>query len=355
MSDLTGAVTPGISVVTPVLGRVAETRRLLESLAISARACPEPAEILLVDDSAPHDAARHQRHCAEYGARYLRGPAHVGAKRNLGVRSARHDLILFTDSDCRVGGTLLHRYTTALRSAPPQVAAIAGPTVVEQSRTRTYRAMTRSALLNGDLEMPMAGRSLAWATTSNLCVRRSAFVAAGGFPERSLTRVAGEDVDFGLRLTGRGFQILSDPGAVVVHDRASSDSVRAVSRRLYGYGRSETWLAARYPARRVWRPNPAALLAGVGVVAAMAARRTRGRSLVAIPVVAGAAIAGRAWQRRKPGDRLRGTADAIACAFLEHVFDVGSFVAALQLGRPDLVCSGFSASTADQTVAGGAG
>ncbi|XVU27897.1 glycosyltransferase family 2 protein [Actinoplanes sp. CA-054009] len=348
MHEPVSVVTSGISVVVPVLGRVKQTRRLLESLAISASGCPEPAEILLVDDSAPADAAQHRRHCAEFGARYLRGPEHVGAKRNLGVQMARHDLVLFTDSDCRAGSELLSRHAATLRTAPPSVAAVAGPTLVEHGNTQTYRAMTRSALLNGDLEMPLTGRSLPWATTSNLCVRRSAFAAVGGFPERSLTRVAGEDVELGLRLTGRGFRILADAGAVVVHDRDSSDSIRAVSRRLYGYGRSETWLALRHPARRVPRLNPIAMLAGVGTVAVLAGRRTGMRSLLAIPVAAGATVAARAWQRLRPNDGPAGAAEAITCAVLEHVFDLGSLIAAFQLRRPDLAFTGFSATTPEE-------
>lgn len=49
----------GLSVVIPVRGRVAATRRLLESLRTAIEACPEPVEVIVVDDSDPPDAQSH--------------------------------------------------------------------------------------------------------------------------------------------------------------------------------------------------------------------------------------------------------------------------------------------------------
>ena len=111
----TESIAPGVSVVVPVLGRVPSTERMLASLRAAAERCPEPVEIILIDDSGPTDAARHREHCDRHGARYLRGPRHVGAKRNLGVRHASHDLLLFTDSDCRATPDLLRIHVEAIR------------------------------------------------------------------------------------------------------------------------------------------------------------------------------------------------------------------------------------------------
>jgi hypothetical protein len=110
-----------------------------------------------VDDSAPQDAEQHRRNCRRFGARYLAGPAYVGAQRNAGVRQARYDLLLFTDSDCRVALGMIDRYVRSLRPAPERVAAIAGPTLVEPDDSWVSRIMTTSQLLNGDLERPRAG------------------------------------------------------------------------------------------------------------------------------------------------------------------------------------------------------
>ncbi|MGK5447104.1 glycosyltransferase family 2 protein [Streptomyces radiopugnans] len=338
------AVSPGVSVVVPVRGRVVATERMLASVRAAAERCPEPVEVIFVDDSGPEDASRHREHCERHGARYIRGPRHVGAKRNLGARRASHDLLLFIDSDCRASADLLQRYTTAIRAAA-DTAGLAGPTVVEESSTAVFRIMRRSLLLHGDLERPAAGGELEWATTSNLLVRRTAFEAVGGFVEKSLTVVAGEDVDLGIRLTGQGFALRAQPDAEVVHDRLSSESVRSVWRRLYGYGRSEQWLTVVHPDRRVPRFNPVVALGAVSVAALAAAPATRGRSVALIPVAAALALGPRARARLAAGGGPRAVADAVACAALECAFDLGSAVAAVQLRRPGLLFTGFRPSS----------
>jgi len=49
---------------------------------------------------------------------------------------------------------------------------------------------------------PRRFERVGWAATSNLLVRRAVLLELGGFDETTLTVVGGEDVDFGLRLTG---------------------------------------------------------------------------------------------------------------------------------------------------------
>ena len=344
-------LTPGVSVVVPVRGRVAATERMLASVRAAAARCPEPVEVLLVDDSGPEDAVRHREQCERHGARYLRGPRHVGAKRNLGARHASHDLLLFIDSDCRASPGLLRRYVRTIRMATG-TAGLAGPTVVVESPTAVVRIMRRSSLLYGGPKRPAAGDELEWAATSNLLLRTTAFEAVGGFAERSLTVVAGEDVDLGLRLTRQGFTLRAEPDAEVVHDRLGPESVRSVWRRLYRYGRSQQWLTVVHPDRRVPRCNPVVAVGAAAVAALAAAPATRGRSMVLIPATAALALGLRARARFAPGGGPRAVADAVACAALECAFDLGAAVAAVQLRRPGLLFTGFRSSSAGGTASG---
>jgi GT2 family glycosyltransferase len=345
-----GASTPGVTVIVPVKGRVAETVRMLHSIRIAATRCPEPVETIVVDDSTPADAHRHRVNCQRYAARYVRGPRHVGAKRNRGAELATHDLLMFIDSDCRASTDLLRRYVAELRAAPPHVAGIAGPTVVEKSPTAVFRIMRDSYLLHGDLEAPAAGRPLAWATTSNLFLRRAALRAVGGFVERTVGAAGGEDVDLGLRLTGRGWVIRSNPDALVTHDRMSSDTVRSVCRRLYGYGRSEQWLSTVYPRLRRPRCNPVTVLGITTGVALAALGRSRGRSLLAVPVVAAAAVGVGAARRYATQRRPRRLPHAAARTVLEWTFDLGAVVEAARLRRPSLLFTGFRSPDGDRTT-----
>ncbi|MFF3500657.1 glycosyltransferase family 2 protein [Streptomyces sp. NPDC003247] len=335
-------VRPGITVVVPVKGRVELTRRLLESLEKSAARCPEPAEVVVVDDSDSPEAAEHQESCRRHGARYVGGPAHVGAKRNLGARLARHDLLCFVDSDCRAAPELLSRHVQALRGAPSEVAAVAGPALLAQEgQTAISRIMNRSWLLNGHHEDPLHHERMTCAGTSNLAVRRNAFEAVGGFPEDSPHPLGGEDIDFGLRLTGRGHITACDPEAVVTHDATSTDSVRAVCRRLMNYGRSEQWLCLVHRQRRRFRLNPVSVLALTGLASLGGPRGTRGRRALAVPAVAGVLLGARTIPLLH-GERSAGAlADSVACALLECFFDLGAVVGAVEHRRPDLLFAGF--------------
>lgn len=330
----------GISVVTPVRGRVAETRALLRSVREAADRCPVPVDMILVDDSPPAQAREHHLSCDRYGARYVAGMRHVGAKRNLGVALAKHELIVFLDSDCRASPDLLARYARGMRDAPPEVAAIAGPTFPEGAPGWVFRVMSRSELLNADLERPAHFARLSWATTCNLAVRKSAFLAVGGFVTQAVGPVCGEDVDLGLRLTQEGYVIACDPQATATHSVRSTGSLSTVVRRLYNYGRSEQWLTARYPRQRQVRFNPVAAIAGVGLLAALASGRYR-YAPVALPAAAGGLLVrdiARTYRATRPRTSLL---DAAARTAVEWAFDLGAVAGAVQLRQPRLLFTGF--------------
>lgn len=341
----------GLSVVIPVRGRVAATRRLLESLRTAIEACPEPVEVIVVDDSDPPDAQSHQRTCAELAARYLRGPRHVGAKRNVGVAAARYDLIQFIDSDCLATPDLLRRQVATLRGAGERVGAVAGPTYVQGVDNPLFRVMSRSRRLNSAFEWPAQASSVGWATTSNLAVRRAAFEAVGGFASRPLTVVGGEDVDLGVRLCEAGYTIVCDPEAVVSHDKSSIESLGTVVRRLVTYGRSGQWLLYVHPRRGRAKLNRISTLAAAALTGAVAAPVSGGVSLLLVPVL-GAVLLVYDTSQRLAGDRPGSGAlvESAACALLDWAFDLGEFLAAWQLGRPHRLFTGFGWTDDDAFV-----
>ncbi|MBE1485538.1 glycosyltransferase [Plantactinospora soyae] len=332
----------GLSVVVPVKGRVPQLRRLLESLREAATACEEAVEILVVDDSEPVDAQAHQDSCAAFQARYLRGPKHVGAKRNDGVRAAAYDLVLFVDSDCLATPQLLQRHAKTLRDAGAGVGAVAGPTVVQGAENTVFRIMARSKLLNSAFEWPAQATRVGWATTSNLAVRRDAFESVGGFAERPLTVVGGEDVDLGLRLTEAGHGIVCDPEAVVVHDKSSIESLATVCRRLVTYGKSGQWLLDVHPHRSRPKLNRVSTLSATALVGVATAPVAGGAGLLLLPAVAAVLLA--VDTKERLGDdapTLPALVESLSCAGLDWCFDLGEFIAAWRLGRPDRLFTGF--------------
>jgi GT2 family glycosyltransferase len=331
----------GVSVVIPVRGRVRLLAALLTGLAEARARCPEPTEVIVVDDSDPADADRHRAACRRHDAAYLRGPRRVGAKRNLGARAARFDLIAFVDSDCEADPDFLQHAAKALREAPRDVGAVAGPVDMIGTETATLRLFRRTQEMHQPFAWPRAYDRITWAATANLTVRAEAFEAVGGFAEDTLTIVGGEDVDLGVRMTKAGHATACAPGAVVYHSRQTGDSLLSIARRLFTYGRAAHWLNVRHPERREPRLNPVSALAAVGAVAAAAAPATRGRSLWAVPAAAAALLAQHAHRRRVPGDGATAVPGLVASTVLDWAFDAGEFVGAWQVGRPHYLFSRF--------------
>jgi GT2 family glycosyltransferase len=331
----------GVSVVIPVKDRVPQMRRQLRSLREAAQRCPEPVEVIVVDDSGPAAAAAHRTACDQHGARYLRGPRHVGAKRNHGVRHARYDLLLFTDSDCRVPADLIARYAARLRDSGDEVAGVTGPVLVAPGTSAVFRVMSRSYLLLGDLTRPLHHARVSWGAGANTALKRSAFTAVGGFPEDSPMPIGGEDLHLGLVLTDAGYVLLSEPHGVVTHDTSVADTLGEVAYRFTTYGRSEQWLCLAHPHRRRFVLNTVSTAVLAAAAGLLAARRTRGRSLLAAPAVATALIAAKAPGRLGGERGPRAVAESVACAAIETLFDGAAFVTALRMRRPDLLFTGF--------------
>jgi GT2 family glycosyltransferase len=339
----------GMSVVVPVKGRVPLMRAQLASLRVAMDRSPEPSEVIVVDDSEPSDAVIHQANCRKFGARYVRGPRHVGAKRNLGVECAAYDLVLFTDSDCRVPADILERHIKTLRGAGASVGGVAGPTFVERGRSPANRIMRWSKLINDDLERPQRCATVTWATTTNLAVRRDVFVEVGGFPSESLDHVGGEDCDLGIKISDAGYKIVCDAGAVIVHDQDIVGSLATAGRRLYGYGRSEQWICSVHPHHRRPVVNACTVVAAAAAVGTALAARTGGRSLLAVPATLGILVAVRAHRLRGDDDTLvGGAAERLACASVELMFDLGGFTAAVELRRPSMLFTGLETADGDR-------
>jgi glycosyltransferase involved in cell wall biosynthesis len=89
-----------VSLIVPCYERHGQTRDLLRSLAAANARC----EIIIVDDASPHPLDSLVSEFSELDVKYVRNNKNAGPaySRNLGIASAQHDLVAFTDNDvCR--------------------------------------------------------------------------------------------------------------------------------------------------------------------------------------------------------------------------------------------------------------
>lgn len=198
-------MTPRAAVVVPTCRRPDRLGRCLDALE-AQRFDRSAYELIVVDDADDGSTRRLVEACAarsDLSIRYLavvgtHGPA---AARNLGWRSARGEIVAFTDDDCLPDPDWLASGVAALDGGAD---AATGRVVVPLPESPT------------DYERDAAGLEGAEFVTANVFCRRDPLAAVGGFDERFAVAWR-EDSDLHFALLERGFRVVRAPAAVVVH------------------------------------------------------------------------------------------------------------------------------------------
>ena len=238
-----------ISVVVPTFNG---GRQLLSQLeAVLAQAGGREVEVVVVDDGSTDDtrslidglAARDRRvHVLDSGGRLG-----VSGARNVGVRAASGDRLLFTDHDDLVGDGWL----AAMEKAFDDGAEVLAGTLEFHRLNGHLEAVSHRPLAVG----PMESRWLPFAFGSACGMTRSAFDAAGGWDEDF--RFGCDDLAMSWRLQLTGHPITPVPDAIV-HIRLRP-GLRALASQRYRYGRSGPMLYRRFRAEGMPRGLRSAL------------------------------------------------------------------------------------------------
>jgi|SRR6185437_15931681 len=199
------------SVVIPTRARDATLARCLEGLRVQVE--EESAEVIVTDDG-DGESTRQMITSRFPFARWIRGPQRgPAANRNRGASLAVGDFILFLDDDVEPTPTLLAAYRRAVSASVN----------VYEGRT-TCRAGLRSPL--EDAPVNETGGAL-W--SCNLLVRRTFWLAAGGFDEE-FPYPHMEDVAFRERLKTTGERFIFVPDAAVDHPPRRVPPARVLAR-----------------------------------------------------------------------------------------------------------------------------
>ncbi len=215
-AEATDVPLPPTSLVLSTRGRPAFVDDLVTSISAGDEV---PTEFVIIDQSdAPHPVLATGHVDGRCEIRYVWSPERgLSRGRNLGIATARHDIIAFLDDDMFVPpawfGTLIRALVAAGTDTVVTGRVIAGeeeadgafaPSTSPDAVARTYRGR-----IGRDVLLP-----------HNMAMYRTAIEAVGPFDARlgvGSDFPSSEDNDFGYRLLEHGFAIAYVPDAVLIH------------------------------------------------------------------------------------------------------------------------------------------
>jgi GT2 family glycosyltransferase len=194
-------------------------------------------DVIVVDDGSTDETAAIVR---EFGVMCVKSEHRgLGHARNLGLASARGEIVAYLDDDAFPD---LHwlRYLAETLSDERFVAA-GGPNIPPDDEPLVARAVACAP--GGPVHILIDDAEAEHIPGCNMAFWREALEKLGGFDPRFW--IAGDDVDICWRLHQRGQAIGFSPAALVWHRRRAS--VRTYWRQQRNYGSAEGLLAHKWP------------------------------------------------------------------------------------------------------------
>ena len=231
-----------------------ELTRCLESLTRLEAPAGE-GEVIVVDDGSPESlhaiVTRFKgRLPVTLVVTSKAGPA---VARNTGAAHARGEVLVFTDDDCEPSATWLRVLDSCFRLYPDR---LVGGRTVNAIADNIYSEASQFLLdFVYHWQESKASGSLRFFAASNLAVSRLRFESLGGFSS-AFPFAAAEDRDFCARWIERGWELVHEPYAQVMHSHHMSLFGFCSQHFTYGRG-ARTFHAARAArAAGAWKPGP---------------------------------------------------------------------------------------------------
>jgi len=199
-----------ISIVVPVYNDPQNLRECLTALQQEARA--PAAEILVVDDASSDETPTV---ASQLGVTVLRLPKNSGpaAARNYGARHVRGDILFFVDADVVIAPGAIERVLNAFASQPDLIAVFGSYDA--HPRAEEWISQYRNLLHHFVHQTGNPHASTFWAGCG--AIRRTVFLALGGFDEKRFPRASIEDIELGYRLRDAGYRIFLDKALQGTH------------------------------------------------------------------------------------------------------------------------------------------
>ncbi|MDD2805455.1 MAG: glycosyltransferase [Elusimicrobiales bacterium] len=202
-------------------------------------------ELLVVDDGSAA-GAQAEKAPAGLPVKYLRQPARgPAAARNLGIREATGDLLLFTGDDMLPEKGLLAAHAAFHAARPGSETAMLGRAAWDpRVRPSPFARWLEAGGPQFGFGKFSPGQRVSAFWTANLSVKKSFLLSHGVFDE-DFAHAAGEDVELGTRLQAAGLEIIYNPEASVRHFHRVTFA--AYCRRQELAGRAHALFLSKHP------------------------------------------------------------------------------------------------------------
>ncbi len=235
-----------VSIVVPTLNRCDTLAHVLPTLVRQTFPADE-FEVLLCDAGSTDGTYDLVGGLGLPNLRLLRCPGLArGPSRNIGIRCARGELVLFNDADILAAPDLVAQHVRAHTDRPG--AAVVGCEVRVDSLDE-YEVVRAHPRRRRTLH-PSWKRRLSWLffVTGNASVARETLLRVGMFDER-FTEYGHEDLELGYRLQRSGVPIRHEPAAVNYHWHPETFDVRL--RKMEASGRATVALYRKHRDPRI--------------------------------------------------------------------------------------------------------
>ncbi len=237
MTKLKSEFLPQVSVIVPIYNGDRDLPDLIERLKKQTYAS-EKVEYLLVDnnssDRTPNileEVAKNNLNFQHLTEKKIQSSY---AARNLGIRQAKYDILVFTDADCRPQPNWLREIVQPF--VKPEVGIVVGEIVALPGKSILEKYADRQQLMSQKFLLEHS--FLPYGQTANIAIRKQAFVEVGLFRPYLTT---GGDADICWRIQKEGkWQLAYAENALIEHrHRSNFKNFRSQFRR---YGSSNLYL-----------------------------------------------------------------------------------------------------------------